>query len=174
MFTTNSFTCYRHLASRSRAMNIELKIPRLITYVFTHAQCSNRGRSRVPNFQGWGRGPGGQNRDIHLTFLGPRLQRGYRRYVTITKPRSTSLHSAINFLGEISLRWDILAEHRTKSYWLTSNGLCNHDIGFTIWNAYHRWQVFIPVAIYPVGRVKILHVDELDPLLNNYLHTIYT
>ena len=46
-------------------------------------------------------------------------------------------------------------------------GLCNHDIGFTIWNAYHRWQVFIPVAIYPVRRVKILHVDELDPLLNN-------
>ena len=32
-----------------------------------------------------GGGPGDQNRDIHLTFSGPRLQRGYRCYVTITK-----------------------------------------------------------------------------------------
>ena len=30
-------------------------------------------------------GPGDQNRDIHLTFSGPRLQHGYRCYVTITK-----------------------------------------------------------------------------------------
>ena len=36
-----------------------------------------------------GRGPGGQNRNIHLTFSGLRLQRGYKRYVTITKPRCT-------------------------------------------------------------------------------------
>ena len=30
MFTTNSFACYRHLASRSRAMDVKLKISRPI------------------------------------------------------------------------------------------------------------------------------------------------
>ena len=93
MFTTNSFACYRHLDLRSREKDVELKIPRSIAYVFTHAQYSNRWRSRVPNLRG---APGGQNRDIHLTFLGPRLQCGYqvpprdvttRCYVMITKPR---------------------------------------------------------------------------------------
>ena len=52
----------------------------------------------MPNL--WG-APGGQNCDLHLTFPGPRLQRCYQvplcdvttgRYVTITKPCSTSLH----------------------------------------------------------------------------------
>ena len=70
-----------------------LKIPRLIAYVFTHTQCSNRWRSHVPNLRG---APGGQNRDIHLMFLGPRLQCSYQVsprdittevYVTMTKPR---------------------------------------------------------------------------------------
>ena len=42
-----------------------------------------------------GGAPGDQNRDIHLTFSGSRLQHGYRHYVTITKPRSASLHLAI-------------------------------------------------------------------------------
>ena len=42
-----------------------------------------------------GGAPRDQNRDIHLTFSGPRLQRGCRRYVTITKSRSASLRSAI-------------------------------------------------------------------------------
>ena len=46
-------------------------------------------------WQTCGRGPRDQNRDIHLTFLGPRLQRSYRCYVTITKPHSASLRSAI-------------------------------------------------------------------------------
>ena len=65
----------------------------------------------MPNLQGT---PGGQNRDIHLTFLGPRLQRGYQvpprdittgRYVTITKPRSALLHSAIRnvYIRELHL-----------------------------------------------------------------------
>ena len=36
MFTTNLFAWYRHLASRSRAMDVELKIPRSIAYVCTH------------------------------------------------------------------------------------------------------------------------------------------
>ena len=40
--------------------------------------------SHVSNLRG---APGSQNRDINLTFSGPRLQRGYRCYVTITKPR---------------------------------------------------------------------------------------
>ena len=54
-------------------------------------------------------GPGGQNHDIHLTFPGLRLQRGYQvppcdvtigHYVTITKPRSALLskNSVIQFV----------------------------------------------------------------------------
>ena len=39
--------------------------------------------------------PGGQNRDIHLAFLGLRLQCSIC-YVTITKPHSASLRSAIS------------------------------------------------------------------------------
>ena len=65
-------------------MDVELKTPPLIAYIFTHAPeltPSNRRKSHVPNLRG------GQNRDIHLTFSGPRLQHGYRPYVTITKPR---------------------------------------------------------------------------------------
>ena len=40
-------------------MDVELKIPRSIAYVFTHAQYSNRWRSRVPNLRGgpWGPKP---------------------------------------------------------------------------------------------------------------------
>ena len=45
-------------------------------------------KSRVTNLGGGG-APGDQNHDIRLTFSGPSLQRGYRRYVTITKPRCT-------------------------------------------------------------------------------------
>ena len=64
-----------------------------------------------------GAGPGGQNHDIHL---GSRLQRGYQvplqyvttgRYITITKPRSASLWSAIslgctmNIIIAIQTKW---------------------------------------------------------------------
>ena len=73
MFTTNSFACYHHPALRSRAMDIELKIPRSIAYILLTP--SNRWRSCVPNLRG---APGGQNRDIHLTFSEPRLQRSYQ------------------------------------------------------------------------------------------------
>ena len=38
-----------------------------------------------------GEGHRGQNRNINLMFSGPRLQRGYRRYVMITKPRCARL-----------------------------------------------------------------------------------
>ena len=52
-------------------MDVELKIPRL--RVFTHAQYSITDEDHVcQNCRG---NPGGQNRDIHLTFSGPRLQR---------------------------------------------------------------------------------------------------
>ena len=37
----NLFACHCHLDSRSREKDVELKIPRSIAYVFTHAQCSN-------------------------------------------------------------------------------------------------------------------------------------
>ena len=90
MFTTNSLACYRHLASRSRAIDVKLKIPCSITYVRIYTRPV---RSRVTNLQG---APGDQNRDIHLMFLGLRLQRGYRRYVTITKPHSALLCSTTN------------------------------------------------------------------------------
>ena len=44
---------------------------RLLTCLLMH---SSRWRSCVSNLQG---APGGQNHDIHLMFLGPRLQHGY-------------------------------------------------------------------------------------------------
>ena len=59
-----------------------------------------------------GGAPGGQNCDIHLTFSGPRLQSGYRRYVTITKPRcarqlfypwNTSLIRTVNLVPIVSI-----------------------------------------------------------------------
>ena len=68
-------------------MDVKLKIPRSIAYVLTHAQYNH-----VTNLRG---APGDQNRDIHLTFSGPRLQCSYRRYIMITKPRSASQSSAI-------------------------------------------------------------------------------
>ena len=71
---------------------------------------SNRWRSRVPNLQG---APGGQNRDIHLTFSRPRLQRSIR-YVTIAKPRSASLRSAIMLSG-------LLWTHPLSPLFLTSS-----------------------------------------------------
>ena len=40
-------------------MDVELKISRSITYIFTHAQYSNRWSSRVPNLQGREGGGGG-------------------------------------------------------------------------------------------------------------------
>ena len=52
MFTANSFACYRHLDSRSREKDVELKIPRSIAYVFTRARWS-----RMPNLRGAPRGP---------------------------------------------------------------------------------------------------------------------
>ena len=44
MFTVNLFACFRHLASRSRAMDVDLV--RLLTYLLTPSN-----RSRVPNLR---------------------------------------------------------------------------------------------------------------------------
>ena len=73
-------------------MDVEPKIPRTIAYVLLTPSIVT-----VEDHvcQTCGGPPGAKNRDIHLTFSGPRLQRGYRRYVTITKPRCASLRSAI-------------------------------------------------------------------------------
>ena len=96
MFTTNLFACYRHLALRSRAMDVELKIPCSIAYVCTHAKCSNRWRSCVSNLRG---GPWRPNPchtfDVPKTATRLPSITAPRRYVMITKPCSASLRLAI-------------------------------------------------------------------------------
>ena len=75
MFTTNSFAWYHHLASRSRvldghqAKNTSLDHLRIYSRPVTDEDhvCQTCGGP-----------PGGQNCDVHLTFLGVRLQRSYQ------------------------------------------------------------------------------------------------
>ena len=40
MFTMNSFACYRHLALRSRALDVKLKLPRPITQLQMKIMCA--------------------------------------------------------------------------------------------------------------------------------------
>ena len=71
-------------------MDVDLKIPQSLTYLLMPSAVTDEDHV----CQTWW-GGGGQNCDIHLKFLGPRLRCSYRHYVTITKPRSASLRSAI-------------------------------------------------------------------------------
>ena len=57
-------------------MDVELKIPRsFATYLLTPSIYSRPVTDEDHVFQNCRGAPGGQNRDIHLTFSGPRLQR---------------------------------------------------------------------------------------------------
>ena len=96
---TNSLACYCHSVKSKgrRAKNTSL------TYLLTSSAVTDEDHMCQTCRGGPG---GGQNRDIHLTFPGPRLQRAYqvpprdvttRRYVTITKPRSALLRSAMKY-----------------------------------------------------------------------------
>ena len=49
-------------------------------------------------------GSGGQNRDIHLTFSGPRPQRGYRYYVMIIYQASVRFAALGNDMQQASLK----------------------------------------------------------------------
>ena len=100
------FVCLLSPSSfKVKSDGVKLSLDRLRIY-------SRPVRSHVTNLQGGA--PGDQNHDIHLMFSGPRLQRGYRCYVTITKPRSASLHSAINICS-------IICVGRPRHPWYTWN-----------------------------------------------------
>ena len=86
---------------------MDVKLARSLTYLLTPSKITC---DKIAGAEG-GRGP---KRDIHLTFSGPRLQRGYRCYVTITKPRCARQQN-------YSCCFVIALKECTFNYWSSSS-----------------------------------------------------
>ena len=93
----------------------------------------------MPNLRGGG--PGSQNRDIHLTFLGLRLQRGYQVpprdvttgcYVTITKPCCAQQLLYSGKFSIVQILQKCLQTLWAKFLWFYFHGM-------TVWRSDHSW-----------------------------------
>ena len=94
LFTTNSFACYCHLASRSRSNGRRAKNTSLdCLHIYLRPLVTDEDHV-CQNCRG---GPRAKTVTYTCTFdvLGAETATRYRRYVMITKPHSALLHSAI-------------------------------------------------------------------------------
>ena len=126
-----------------------------------------------------GGGPGGQNRDIHLTFLGPRLQHGYEvslRDITTEALRhdyQASLHSAINEAKALLLNcisWRSLLDYWHLLLGVSTGNLSHrcslqvHDLDHTHSLANIQYSGLSNQRTLFQPKIKLPTVPEINPL----------